>query len=178
MECISKGDINNAFNYISASSIRYYDSIADDALYSTFNKINTMPLIDHYLILCSRVDLTCDVFLKMGGKEFIIYAYTKGWLDKNISHISLKNITITGDKANAEVFINNNSTGMKFDFDRENGLWKFNILSEMTYRNKVMETHQKNSGISKKLFLFTLVNNQTGKIPDDTVYQPLLKDSD
>ncbi len=45
----------------------------------------------------------------------------------------------------------------------------------MKYRNEIMKFQKKNSGISEKHLLFTIIAGRTGKFTDDSVYEPLLK---
>jgi len=175
-KCIIEQNGVDFVKFMDKKSIWYHDSIVEDSLYLPQSEFAKLSMVDKYLIMRIRSTVAMGELLKMHGKELIIYTVEHEWYDKKFTgSLSIRDIQINNDTADVNVYSNDAILKTMFRFKKENGEWKFALVSYLNMQNKYLKTSQAASGMSEVDFLISILEPNLDIKIDKYVFEPVLK---
>jgi hypothetical protein len=144
----SKGE--QAVKYLDSRTIKYYEIIFDQVKKADSSQVVMLPLIDKLTILIARSAAPRNDILHYNQNEFLIYTINKGIFDKTAtSALSLGEVTIDNNTAKARLFINGDETESFVNFNKEDGIWKYDLISLFSVNQNILQGVVNNIGIQK-----------------------------
>ena len=167
-----KGD--DAYNCVDSTTIKYYTDILEKAKHADYKIINSLKVLDKMTILTIRHYSTKEEILSFDIRNLFIYTIKKGMVGKNgVSKSSLGEITINGKSAIGQFVADGQKAPFGFKFNNEQGKWKIDITSIFDITAPLIEKNIRLSGLSENEFIFTILENLTGKKPNSEIWEPL-----
>jgi hypothetical protein len=182
-------EINEVFNTVNTAASQrngqvIYDNLTTDAIQyyeAMLVKVNNRDvsgtIADKMNITTALILFSKEELKNMDGKSFIINLYDNSIVDEEKQNTfgaaKLGNIKITGDDAVAAI-----GSMDAIDFKKEDGKWKFNILSLIRPTNRLFSQFKTDNNLSDKDIIeaFLLSNEalmKNTKLPVDSIL-PLL----
>ena len=163
-----------ASNYVDSTTIRYYTDIIDVVKNADSSRVDTLPLIDKITVFSIRHRATKDEILSMNGKDLFVYAIKNGMVGKNsVANNSVGNIKIDKTFAKGQLLVNGRPAPLYFEFHKENGKWKLDLTSLFPVSNITFKKMVDESGENENDFLFTILENLTGRKPGPEIWQKI-----
>lgn len=167
-----KGEV--AVEYIDSVTINYYNGILKSTMFADSAKVSAMPISDKYMVLRLRGLLSLNEIQKMDGKKVLVFAINKGMIGKqSVEKGELGYITVEGNYATAEFETGGKTTGLKHEFNKEDGKWKLNLTSMMPIVNVAFEEMIKKSETTPNSFVEMLANSFNSNPVNKNIWQPL-----
>jgi len=103
-----------------------------------------------------------------------IYSIDKGMIGKN-SVMSLESgeVNIEGNFAQASIIANGQTAPQKFEFYKEEGVWKLDLTALFTMSIVAFQKMIEQSGMSEREFIFRTLESITGRQPSEKIWQPI-----
>lgn len=86
---------------------------------------------------------------------------------------ALGKMEVADNLATAQVLIDNQVAPNRFQFSKEDGIWKFDLIHVIHDTDRALKAAVKQSGVSENEFIFSLIEILSGKKIDDTIWTPI-----
>lgn len=167
------GDGNTAFGTLSGSSIDFYVEMRDLALTAPRKQLEKRSLIDRLHTLTLRYVLAPQRLEGMSPTEIVAYAVDTGLIGQGTLQLQeLEAISIDGDVAEATVISEGNQTEFTYEFVRDDGGWRINLLVVLDVANERFVDLIDKEGITETAFIFDTIEVITGQRPTNVLWNP------
>jgi hypothetical protein len=163
-----------AIKWIDKNTLDYYDRILEVSITGDSATVQNLGLMDKLTVLTVRHRIPQEEVLKMDGNSFFIYAIDAGMVGKNsIMPLEIGDIDISGNFAKGQLIANGQEAPLFFHFNKEGDKWKINITSIFVPSTAGLKQAIKNNGQTENQFIFEMLEILTGKVVENSVWQPL-----
>ncbi|WP_339706183.1 hypothetical protein [Algoriphagus aquimarinus] len=167
---------SDAPNFLSSRTLSYYDGIIHHAIKSDSATIDDLPFFDKFTVLLIRHYIPKEEIVTMDAKTFLKYSVEKDLFGKE-SYINSKigEVKISGKFAQGKLRVNNKESTISYDFYKEDGEWKFDLLSVMKLSTGYIMDFIDSSDYTINEFIFAALLRLDGKEPKPTIWQPIIE---
>lgn len=168
----------DAVQLLSKATIDEYQKYVDWALKADKKTLESLSMMNRLQVMTLRHRVEPETLRKLTGKSAIIHAVDRNWIGKNgVIRTSLGKIDVVENSATAEVIIGERKTPQRFQFNKENGVWKFDLVRVMMNINAAFKETAKRAGMSENEFIFHALESISGKKVDDSIWVPVGKEA-
>ncbi|WP_152611443.1 hypothetical protein [Psychroserpens damuponensis] len=168
-----------------SNSHEYYKNLLNKILKLDSIGVSKLNLSDKVNLLSARAVIEDSIIKKISSKELMIKMYTEVSSMDTIKINSIKksgitNISIENKNANSDFTINEKtlSPNVNLKFSKENGKWKFNVVSMADFTEKQLNAICEQNGFSHIDFIqwiFSASNIGDKKIKElDDIWNPII----
>jgi hypothetical protein len=161
-----------SLRFVCGTTIDYYGEIQELALYADKAELTKHPLFDQLQALSLRLLVPGKQLKQMSPTELFAHAVDNGWVLKNsVNQSVIGAITIKGDSAEAVIMMAGKVAGGNFHFCREDGAWKFNLLTVIQHSRMQFEGVARHRGLSGEEMIMRILE----QFPDEKVTPKIWK---
>ena len=165
-----------AAEVMASSAIDYYEQVRKDALTAPYAQLKGKRLIDALAVLSMRAEFDARTLQRLNGREVLVASLNKGLVnDKSLLKMSLGDIAIEGDRAVAQLRLNGKPQPVDFEFVREDGRWKLDLLDLLNTVNPAVVAAAKQAKVSREQFIQLALESQYGAAKAAKLRRPLLR---
>jgi hypothetical protein len=162
----SKG--KEAVKFLDSRSINYYETILEHLKNADSLKVESLPLMDKFMVFGIRKMVPKEDILKFDGKALLVYAIDNGMIDNSSArNTGIGEVTVEDHFAKGQLIVNGNATPHFLHFYNEEGQWKYDLTSLFPigtpYLEKMVETLGE-KGIAKIIQNLDTLNYQNQDI--------------
>jgi ABC-type oligopeptide transport system substrate-binding subunit len=166
-----KGEV--AVEHLSQGTIDEFQNYVNLALTADREELEALSVINRMQVILMRHRIPLDTLRGLNGRSAIVYAVDRDWIGKNaVIRTELGEVSTHDDRATAEVIIGGQKAPTRFQFRRENGTWRFDLLTVLMDGNTAMKRAAEQAGMDENEFLFNLTESVTGKKIDESIWTP------
>ncbi len=165
-----------AAELVTEETIAQYKKYVDWATTATKDELMKLNLMNRLQVILIKHRVPRDMLLNANGKDIFAYAVDNGWIGKaSVMNTSLGEVQVASDSAVAEVLVQEKRVPTKFNFLRQAGTWRFNLLQTMAGANMALKAMIMKQGVTENDFIITSAENLSGtEVPED-IWQPIVK---
>ena len=152
-DAILSSDGPSSTKFVSSKTFAYYSQMRDLALNSTKLELEQKNLLDRMIVLRLRAEFNGDKLNDMTGKGIFVYAVNNHWIGDEVKSLQIRDIKITGDRANSKISQNGQSSPIGFTFYNEEGSWKIDLTSIFLASNSAFVKNAKDAGMTENQML-------------------------
>lgn len=153
-----------AIEVIDKRTINHYKRILELVISADSSAIETLPTMDKFFVLAIRHIIPADSIQLMTGDGLFIYAINKGMIGKEgAMKIDIGNIAIEDNFAMAEFTSEGKMTGIKINFYKDEGNWKFDLSSFFKVGNIAFKNLLKDCPSSENECIAEILETTYGK---------------
>lgn len=162
-----------AVGHLSRSTIDEYQNYVNLSLTADREEIAELSFINRMQVILMRHRIPLETLRELDGRSAIVFAVDRDWIGKDaVIRTELGDVSVYNDRATAEVAIGGQKAPTRFQFRRENGKWKFDLLSVLRDSNSAMKRAAEQAGMDEDQFLFSITESVTGKKIDESIWTP------
>jgi hypothetical protein len=111
---------------------------------------------------------------KLDGQSAFAYAVDRDWIGKNgVIRTTLGKVDVANNRATAEVLIGGRLAPNRFQFSKESGRWKFDLVQTLRDADQALKATARQLGTTEEKFMFSLIETTSGKKVDKTIWIPI-----
>lgn len=174
-EAIMNDDGAKVVPLVSNGTVKYYDDLLNMVHTYDSTKVAELGLMDKMSVLAIRHKAEAETIKGMkNGKDLLIYAIDNGMVGKeSIPQLEIGKITVDGNDAQGEISVQGQTAPFPFRFKKEDGNWKFDVVSLTKAAAPQMQQAVAQSGMAENDFVMFILEYTNGKKPDNTIWQPV-----
>jgi len=166
-----------AIAQLDSGTIKLYQEYLDWALYADEERLNELSLINRMQAILIRHRIPLEKLNKMNGAKLLVYAIDNDWIGKNgVIRTEIGKIYISNERASADVLNEGKKVLIRFQFNKEEGLWKMDLSHILESTNILMLEAVKDSGKPENEFIFLMSESVSGQKISETIWDPLIKE--
>lgn len=163
-----------AIQYVDSRTMAYYSKISELAKTADSLELESLALIDKFMVLTVRYKASREDILAFDGKSLLIYAINSGMVGKNsVANNSVGKVTIVDEFAEGEFMSNGQETPFSFNFYYEEKRWKVDITSIFAASQTAFEQMIAQSGQSENEFIVTALESVGDKKISTEIWRPV-----
>ncbi len=125
----------------------YYDGVRKQALTGTDEQVRALPVSQRLTVYVLRAEIEPAVLRDSTPADLVKLAIDKGLVgEQGITSLALGKVTVSGDKAAAEVTTDGKVAPYKMEFLRQGGAWKLDLAPLMSLADQAFEGAAKQQG--------------------------------
>lgn len=172
-QALARNDVAAAAAVLSDRTCEHYSQLRDAALTSDREQLSRLPLASRFEVLQLRNRMTADELRPLDGQTLAAHYIAQGWINAAfISRISLGNVILKTDGAEAVIADDGVVTGSRLTFHREDGGWKFNLAGARFLTQKMLERQMDEHGLSSDAVLRQALAEELQR-PFESLWEPL-----
>jgi hypothetical protein len=173
---IVKGDGAAAVNQFTAETKARYAKILALALNGSEQEVRSLGTFDKIAVLNARHNIDPKALQEMTAEALLSHGVSQGWSGKEgIQDLSIGAVRQSGNRAVGEVVNQGEPTPLRFTFLKENGQWKFDILSNLEEAAAQLKSAAQAQKMSEDEFIIKNLEAASGRRVADTIWQPINK---
>ena len=166
-------DGKKAIQVIDKRTIDHYKRILTLTISADSSSVEKLPVMDKFFVLAIRHIVPADSILSMTGDGLFIYAINKGMIGKEgAMKLDVGNIAIDDNFAIAEFTSEGKMTGIKINFYKYDGNWKFDLSSFFQVGNVAFKNLLKDCPSTENECIAEILTTTYGKTGRD-VWTPI-----
>lgn len=163
-----------AVELLSRNTVDEFENYVGLALGAEREEIEALSLINRMQVILMRHRIPVETLMELTGRSAVVYAVDRDWIGKDeVIRTELGEVSLYGDRATAEVMIGGQVAPNRFQFRREYGRWRFDLLPLLRDGNTAMKYAAQQAGMDENEFLFVVLESVTGKRLDESIWTPL-----
>jgi hypothetical protein len=180
---IHEGNGLKAAEYLTNATLSYYNDMLIASLTMDSIKVQSLPIMDKYIVLATRHLIPASEVFKMQGIHLFDYLMSKGLSDKNsflynrasMQGVDLGDILVSEKKvgAIAQIVQCELLPVCMLRFDKENDIWKIDLPSYLKTAGVVINLKMRSLGLITDEYILQALEASSGKKPENTIWQPL-----
>jgi len=168
----NKGE--EAVKFVDSRTIKYYNDILELVKTADSAKIETLSILDKFMIFTIRHRVHKDDILDFDGKSLLVYGIKNGMTGKESATISIGKVTINEYFAKGQLIASKQKSPFYFHFYKEDEQWKVDLtsifpLSTMAFEQLIDKDEDVNE------LIFYILEIGTGKKPDAAIWKPIMQ---
>lgn len=169
-----KGEI--ATGLVTKRTVDEYQNYVDWALSGDRKTLESLSFINRFQVFLLKHRIPVETLKKLDGRSAFAYAVDRDWIGKNGTiRTTLGKVDVAGNRATAEVLIGGQTAPNRFQFTKENGVWKFDLIQVMRDTDQALKAVARQKGKSEQEFMFSLIETVSGRKVEDTIWTPIQK---
>lgn len=162
------------YHLLDKNTREWYAQILDKIKYADSVEITNLSLNDKLMVLTSRLIIDKDSIFQFDARTFCIYITNKTAIGANNgSSIKLKTVSVNDQKAKAPVLATPEGDIIEFEFNKENGVWKFNLSSVFEATDLILKKHLSDYYVSDNEYALHALETISEKTPTNGIWKPL-----
>jgi FOG: Ankyrin repeat len=168
---------------VSDKTISYYFWSNVRTMQQDRKGIERMPLTERIYVLSMRHQVPYAKLYELSrvertqmGRSYFIHAVESGMIGKeSVEKLELAKVfvdTVDGNKAKTMISSDGKTAPFGFDFLLEEGQWKIDLTSFFPIAEEILKAAIMQSGMSENQFIFAVLEKNSGKKPDDSIWDP------
>lgn len=165
-----------AASLFTAESIARYGPVIKLGLDGKRKEIEALDAWDMFEVFLMRTHARRKDIQGLDPRSYVVYATSKGWYsggDTTRSELRRIRIMRSGEEAIADVYFDGEDAHTKLRFLREDGVWKLDENSWRAPFNRSIREMASDYEVTIPEAVMQLVEEQTGKKPPPTVWNPM-----
>jgi len=163
-----------AVKYVDSRTISYYSEMLNNTKNGDSLILNSLGLVDKFMVLAIRHRTPKEKILSFNGEDLLVYAVKEGMVGKNsVANNAIGDVEIDGDFAKGQLVSNVEEYPFYFHFYKENGAWKIDLTSSLSFGTLAFKKMIEESGVEENEYLFILLEMLNGKKPGNEIWQPI-----
>jgi len=164
----------SAVRLVTKRTVEEYQKYVDWALSADRKTLESLSFINRFQTFLLKHRIPLDTLKKLNGRSTFVYAVDRDWIGKNgVIRTTLGEIDVADKRANAEVIIGGQKVPNRFQFIKEEGIWKFDLIQVMRDTDQALKVAAKQKGLSENEFMFSLIETISGKKVNDSIWTPI-----
>lgn len=156
---------------VSPSTIAHYDAVVRAARAAGPAEIAELRMMDRLMVARMRVEEPPG-FATMDGAGLLVYAVNEGMIDATaLQGNALGEVLVEGDRAYAEMLVDDEPTGVDWEFVRGEPGWTFDLAAGFPLINETLSQVAAEGGMTEDEFIFEAIELVTGRPVDASVYE-------
>lgn len=140
-------DGERAADLVSRSDHDYFDHVCHAARHASRARLAREQPISQMLVILARARLTPEELGSLSGREFIVAAYDRGWIDgAEIESARIDDVRVYGAVAYA-TYTSADSEEEPFRFCLEDGQWRVDLSLPIDQANATFASHVDDEGL-------------------------------
>lgn len=166
------------YRLLDKNTIEWYSFILEKIKYADSIEVSDLSLNDKMTVLSTRLMISKDSISKFDGRTFCIYVTNNAILG-NSSDLSLKlqRVFVSGDKAKAPVVATPEGDIIEFEFNKENGSWKFNLSSVFKAEDLLLKKYLSDENLHENDYALYILEAISDKKPTNVLWNRLFTKS-
>lgn len=149
--CNNTSDGKGILEVFNEASIERYGPLVKLALSAKASEIRALGPNEQMEVLRMRCRATKAEVAKMDGRQYVEFATSKGWYvtpRENRTTDTLTDFEFKGDEARARLVSDDERTGVKLRFVKENGAWRYDEADAMPQYDRHIRAFVKEQGMT------------------------------
>ena len=168
-------DADAAYALIDRTTRGYYHELLQAVIYAQPRDMPQLMIMVKLAIIQSRRDIPGEQLAALDAEQYFKHSVARGWFSKDtMRSISLVAIEIDGNRARSSVERDGQLVQSGYEFRREDGAWKINLMPALIAGEWAMQQIVRASGKAEDDFIFDLVEAHSGTRPDASVWEPIV----
>lgn len=167
-----------AAQQVTEGTFDYFEEMTRVAVCGSAEEVVALEVINRMQVILFRHRVPLDQLVSMSGRDMFVYAVDHGWVGKGgMTSTELGEISQSGDHATATLLVNGEpAPGATFDFKKEQGSWKLDVVSALASGNAVLEQMARQQGVGENMLITALVTRVSGSAPRRGIFEPVAPD--
>ena len=168
-------DADAAYALIDRTTRGYYHELLQAVVYARPRDMSQLMIMVKLAIIQSRRDIPAEQLIAFDAEQYFKHSVARGWFSKDTMRaISLVAIEVDGDRARSSVERDGQLVQSGYEFRREDGTWKINLMPALVAGEWAMQQIVAASGKTEDDFIFDLVEAHSGARPDSSIWEPIV----
>lgn len=119
---------------------------------------------------CTRKQLE-----QMTGRDWVVYSAEQGWMhtSNEYADLSIGAVTVRGNTAVGEIWVNGEKTKLNYAFVREGDAWKVDLTEANKAWDEAIETYARIYRTKVDTMLLNMESGQTGERVSKKIWDPM-----
>lgn len=159
---------------VTKRTVEEYQRYVEWALTADRKTLQSLAFINRFQVLLLRHRIPADSLRQLDGRSVFVYAVDRDWIGKNgVIRTTLGKVDVANTRATAEVLIGGQSAPNRFQFSKENGTWKFDLIQVIRDADQALKAAARQNGMTEDEFMFSLIETVSGRKVADTIWAPI-----
>ncbi len=168
-------DAETAYTLIDGTTRDYYRELLQVVLFASPEDMAGLMIMVKLAVVQSRRDIPREQLTDFDAEAYFKHSVERGWFSKDtMRKLTLVAIAIDGDRARSSVERNGRVVRSGYEFNRENGEWRINLMPALIAGEWAMQQIVAASGKAEDDFIFDLVEAHSGARPDASIWEPII----
>ncbi|GLB50791.1 hypothetical protein [Neptunitalea lumnitzerae] len=161
------------YSLINQSTIAFYQQVWDHCKKADSLTISKCPFEEKLWVLTTRHLIPQDLAKQLTAKELFAYLLRNKWIHKeDISQLEIGELEIEGSYAIAQMQYKGEDIPYFFQFEKENGSWKVNLISMLETAGRNVEAVIASGSLSENKFIIESIEKISGKKTNKAIWLP------
>ncbi|UOV05910.1 hypothetical protein MUU77_11575 [Pseudoxanthomonas sp. F37] len=162
-----------AADHVTAGTLREYARYRELALAAPRTALEALPMTERLQVLIIRARVPAADLRAMDGRRVFTHAVDRGWIGREgVERSELGTVQVGGDHAAARLKIGATELPIDFEFEREPGGWRFNLIPLTTMSEDVFKQLARQNGVSENEMVMTLLRGLSETPVDERLWDP------
>lgn len=161
-----------AAELVDSGTLNYYQQMRDKALSAEAREVRAMSSSDKINVLVFRHLIPLAQLKQMDGRAVFVHSVNEGWTGSSAGSAEIGDVKVAGNSASAPVMARGRPTNLSFEFKKEEGKWRLNLLAQLAVADQVMKTMAATSGQDENAMVLQMLTVMSGKPPADDIWNP------
>ncbi len=168
-------DAEAAYALIDRTTRGYYHELLQAVIYARPQDMSQLMIMVKLAVIQSRRDIPAEQLLGFDAEDYFKHSVARGWFSKDTMRtLTLVAIEVDGDRARSSVERDGQVVRSGYEFQREDGAWKINLMPALVAGEWAMQQIVRASGKTEDDFIFDLVERHSGARPDASIWEPIV----
>jgi hypothetical protein len=169
-----KGEV--AVGLVTKRTVDDYQHYVDWALAADRKTLESLSFINRFQVFLLKQRIPADTLKQLDGRLAFVYAVDRDWIGRNsVIRTTLGKVDVANNCATAEVLISGQTAPNRFQFSKENGTWRFDLIQIIRDTDQALRAAAMQKGASEDEFMFSLIETISGRKVEDTIWTPIQK---
>jgi hypothetical protein len=165
---------SEAVKQVDRQTIDYYSKVAHWTRHADSLELEALNTFDKFMVLTLRLKASPEEIRGFDGTGLFVYGVDHDLVSKEQAReIELGDITIDDDRAQAVMLLRGEATPMRWDFVKEDGRWKLQMLSIIDQAEPALAAQISQSGMTENEFLLGALRVAYGDTVADGLWRPV-----
>lgn len=168
---LKEGRGDDAAALVDSRTVAHYERVLDLARHADSSTVAGLDIMDQIAVLAMRMDNDHQQLMAMDATEAIARSVSEGLMaDEGPQGMTLGNVEVNGDEAQAPLKMYGFPTPAKFTFRREQDGWRIDITSLFELSRQGLEQVAKTAEGGN--FVLQMLEESTGKKIPERIWHP------
>lgn len=164
-----------AVELVTERTIATYQEQVDWALTAPRETIESLSLVNRIGVLSLRHRIPKEVLKKLTGRTAFAYAVDRDWIGRTgVIRTRLGEVFIAENTATAEVYAGGLRAPTRFEFLKENGKWRFDLIQSMRDADALLTPVLEQRGLSETELIFATLERSSGRRVGEDIWIPIV----
>ena len=162
-----------AADNVTTGTLREYARYRELALSAPRAALEALPMTERLQVLIIRARVPANDLRAMDGRRVFTHAVDRGWIGREgVERSELGTVQVDGDRAAARLKMGATELPVDFEFEREPGGWRFNLIPLTTMSEDVFKQLARQNGVSENEMVMTLLRGLSEAPLDERLWDP------